>query len=39
MNFEQRIAYGAHLGGFFSGLLIAAILTQVCSTASAFRRW
>ena len=24
MNFEQRIAYGAHLGGFLSGVAIAA---------------
>ncbi len=31
MNFDQRIAYGAHLGGFFSGLFIAALLTQFYS--------
>ena len=38
MNFEQRIAYGAHLGGFLSGVAIAALLTQVYPTESAFRR-
>jgi rhomboid family protein len=38
MNFEQRIAYGAHLGGFFSGVAIATLLTQVYPTPAAFRR-
>ena len=38
MNFEQRIAYGAHLGGFLSGVMIAALLTQFYLTASAFKR-
>ena len=37
MNFEQRIAYGAHLGGFFSGFFITALLTQFYPTESAWR--
>lgn len=37
-NFEQHIAYGAHVGGFLSGVAIATLLTQCYPTASTFRR-
>ena len=33
----QRIAYGAHLGGFLSGLVIAAYLTQVYPTEGSYK--
>jgi len=35
---DQKIAYGAHLGGFLSGLLIAAIITTVYPTAYKYER-
>lgn len=37
-NHEQHIAYGAHAGGFLSGLAIAAILTTVYRTLAAFEQ-
>ena len=37
----QGVAYGAHLGGFISGLIISAIITQCFATDKAFAqsRW
>lgn len=35
---DQKIAYGAHLGGFLSGLLIAAIITTLYPTAYQYER-
>ena len=32
-NHDQHIAYGAHLGGFLSGVVIAAIVTTDLSDA------
>lgn len=37
-NHEQRIAYGAHIGGFLSGLAIALIVTSIYPSASAYRQ-
>jgi membrane associated rhomboid family serine protease len=37
-NHDQHIAYGAHLGGLLSGVLIAAILTTVYPTLYAYER-
>ncbi len=37
-NHEQHIAYGAHLGGFLSGVAIAAVITTVYPTHSAYQR-
>ena len=37
-NHDQHIAYGAHLGGFLSGLLIAAIITTIYPTPYAYER-
>jgi membrane associated rhomboid family serine protease len=35
---DQQIAYGAHIGGFLSGLAIAALVTTVYPTKSAYDR-
>lgn len=37
-NHDQHIAYGAHMGGFFSGLAIAAVVTTVYPTLHAYDR-
>ncbi|MGD9636625.1 MAG: rhomboid family intramembrane serine protease [Pirellulales bacterium] len=37
-NHEKHVAFGAHLGGFLSGLLIAAILTTIYPTAYQYER-
>ncbi len=38
MNHDgQRIAYGAHLGGFLSGLVVAACVTQVYPTEASYK--
>lgn len=37
-NHGHGIAYGAHVGGFLSGLAIAALLATVYRTATAFER-
>lgn len=37
-NGSPGIAYGAHVGGFISGLLIAAAITQVFQTDTSFAR-
>jgi rhomboid family protein len=37
-NHDQHIAYGAHLGGFLSGLLVAAIITTIYPTPYAYDR-
>jgi len=37
-NHDQQIAYGAHVGGFLSGLAIAAIVTTVFPTLAAYWR-
>jgi membrane associated rhomboid family serine protease len=37
-NHEQGIAYGAHIGGFLSGLAIALVVTTIYPTASAYRQ-
>ena len=33
----ERIAYGAHVGGFLSGLVIATVITQIFPTDTALR--
>lgn len=38
MNHAQHIAYGAHVGGFLSGLVIALVVTTVWPTREGFRR-
>jgi membrane associated rhomboid family serine protease len=38
MNHSQPIAYGAHLGGFLSGLTIAALVTQFFPTTAAYQK-
>jgi membrane associated rhomboid family serine protease len=38
MNHQQGIAFGAHMGGFVSGVALAAIITQVFSTMSSYER-
>ena len=35
---DQQIAYGAHLGGFLSGLLIAAVITTIYPTVYQYNR-
>ena len=35
---DQQIAYGAHIGGFLSGFAIAALITTVYPTETAYRR-
>ena len=37
-NHDEQIAYGAHLGGFLSGLLIAAVITTIYPTAYKYER-
>jgi membrane associated rhomboid family serine protease len=37
-NHDQHIAYGAHIGGFLSGLAIAALLTTLCPTKSSYEK-
>ena len=37
-NHDEHIAYGAHLGGFLSGVAIAAIVTTVYPTLHAYER-
>jgi membrane associated rhomboid family serine protease len=37
-NHDQHIAYGAHLGGFLSGLLIAAVITTIYPTLYEYER-
>lgn len=37
-NHDQHIAYGAHLGGFLTGLLIAAVITTIYPTHYAYER-
>jgi membrane associated rhomboid family serine protease len=37
-NHGEQIAYGAHIGGFLSGLAIAAILTTVYPTVASYER-
>jgi membrane associated rhomboid family serine protease len=37
-NHDQHIAYGAHLGGFLSGLLIAAVITTIYPTHYKYER-
>lgn len=37
-NHDPHIAYGAHLGGFLSGLLVAAIITTIYPTLYAYER-
>ena len=37
-NHDQHIAYGAHLGGFLSGVAIAAVITTVYPTLHAYER-
>ena len=36
-NHDQHIAYGAHLGGFLSGVAIAAIITTIYPDALRLR--
>ncbi len=38
MNRAQHIAYGAHVGGFLSGLVVALVVTLVWPTRTAFDR-
>jgi len=38
MNRKQGIAFGAHVGGFLAGLLVAGIITALCPSQEAFRR-
>jgi membrane associated rhomboid family serine protease len=37
-NHDQHIAYGAHLGGFLSGVAIAAVITTIYPTLHAYER-
>ena len=37
-NHDQHIAYGAHLGGFLSGVAIAAVITTIYPTHYAYQR-
>jgi membrane associated rhomboid family serine protease len=37
-NHGQQVAYGAHIGGFLSGLVIANLVTTVHATLADFRR-
>jgi membrane associated rhomboid family serine protease len=37
-NHDEHIAYGAHLGGFLSGVAIAAIVTTIYPTLYAYER-
>ncbi len=37
-NHDEHIAYGAHLGGFLSGVAIAAVITTVYPTLAAYER-
>ena len=37
-NHDQHIAYGAHLGGFLSGVAIAAVVTTIYPTLYAYER-
>jgi len=37
-NHDEHIAYGAHLGGFLSGVAIAAVITTVYPTLVAYER-
>jgi len=37
-NHDQRIAYGAHLGGLLSGVVIAAVVTSIYPTMDAYQR-
>lgn len=36
MNHGQRIAYGAHVGGFITGLILAGVVTQIYHTREAY---
>ncbi len=36
-DLQQPIAYGAHVGGFFTGALLAGLLTQLYRTRAAWR--
>ena len=38
VNGDEAIAYGGHIGGFVSGFLIAATVTQIYPTREAYRR-
>lgn len=35
----QGVAFGAHIGGFLTGLVIAAIVTQLCPSVESFERF
>ena len=35
---DQQIAYGAHLGGLLTGVIIAAVITTIYPTIDAYRR-
>jgi membrane associated rhomboid family serine protease len=37
-NHDQQVAYGAHIGGFLSGLVIANLVTTVYPTLADYRR-
>jgi membrane associated rhomboid family serine protease len=37
-NHDEKIAYGAHLGGFLSGLFIAAVITTIYPTSYQYER-
>lgn len=37
-NHDERIAYGAHLGGFLSGLFVAAVITTIYPTSYRYER-
>jgi membrane associated rhomboid family serine protease len=38
MRRDQHIAYGAHLGGLFTGILIAAVVTTIYPTMNTYNR-
>jgi len=37
-NHDEQIAYGAHLGGFLTGVAIAAVITTIYPTLNAYHR-
>jgi membrane associated rhomboid family serine protease len=37
-NHDQRIAYGAHIGGLLGGLAIAAVIVTIYPTSNAYQR-
>ncbi len=37
-NHDQHVAYGAHVGGFLSGLAIATLITTIYPTVDAYER-